>query len=293
MKITKLVQKNTLIKTTKILILDIKKKAPADKMRKSISNNIILRRIVLNILQHLDFNVSLKHPYTKIPIMLHVYKHKGYWFHRKSRERTTMNKFSELISVGQTVLEFGGHIGFITALLSQLVGKDGKVVVFEPSPTNVPYLQQNILNLENVIFEKLAVGDKIGDAQIWEDDITGQNSSLLMNYRGFSGTQMSHFGSGIITGRSIEMTTIDHYIRTKDIHPSGFKMDIEGYEYFALLGATETLKIVDWIVIEVSENQSEVFEILKSNGFFIYLESGEMISKLPYNFFGNLICTRR
>lgn len=75
-----------------------------------------------------------------------------------------MKKFSELISSGDTVVEIGGHIGFISQYFSQLVGEEGKVIVFEPGSNNLQYIKKNILGKDNIYLEQMAISDRSGTA---------------------------------------------------------------------------------------------------------------------------------
>lgn len=61
-----------------------------------------------------------------------------------------------------TVLDTGGNIGYFTLLASKLVGKHGKVYVFEPDPTNFKYLRKNIeINkIENIILINKCVSNE-------------------------------------------------------------------------------------------------------------------------------------
>jgi predicted methyltransferase len=66
----------------------------------------------------------------------HSFKHYTYWYDGERREQTTMELFAKLINPGDVVVEVGGHIGYIAVYFSHLVGKQGRVVVFEPGPNN-------------------------------------------------------------------------------------------------------------------------------------------------------------
>jgi len=67
---------------------------------------------------------------------------------------------------GQTVVEIGANIGGLTVFLSQLVGVNGKVISFEPSPLAFGLLERNTKRLRNVSCYNLAVGRKSMENQI-------------------------------------------------------------------------------------------------------------------------------
>lgn len=48
------------------------------------------------------------------------------------------------VSGGASVVDVGAHVGFLTLLLSQLVGTHGHVYAVEPAPDNLRWLRRNI-----------------------------------------------------------------------------------------------------------------------------------------------------
>ena len=109
-----------------------------------IHNNALIRPLAMKILKKLDFDISIKHHWTRRKLKLHLFKHKGYWYHGKRRENASMQLFDRLIHAGDNVVEVGGHIGYISLFFSKLVGNQGGVMVFEPGVNNLPYIRKNI-----------------------------------------------------------------------------------------------------------------------------------------------------
>lgn len=83
-------------------------------IRRFIAKTPFLRPVVLHLLRWMARDTSLTNPWTGSRIYLNSFRHKGYWFFGKEREAGTMARFAELIRPGDTVVEVGGHIGFIT-----------------------------------------------------------------------------------------------------------------------------------------------------------------------------------
>jgi len=152
---------------------------------KGIHNNKLIRPIFMKALKILDFDISIKHHWTSLAFKLNLFKHKGYWYHGKKRENSTMRLFGSLIDIGDTVVEVGGHIGYISLYFSKLVGHKGGVIVFEPGNNNIPYISKNIENIENIRLIKKAVGDFSGEIDFFEENLTGQNNSIVENFEGF------------------------------------------------------------------------------------------------------------
>ncbi len=110
-----------------------------------IYKNKIFRKGILPLLKFFNpGRVSIRHHYTGKKFSLDAFHHKGYWYHGKKREQATMELFGKLIKPNYTVIEIGGHIGYITNYFSHLV-PNGQVYVFEPGINNLPYLRK-ILN---------------------------------------------------------------------------------------------------------------------------------------------------
>src|SRR5687768_9187669 len=149
----------------------------------AIHQHKVLRRIIIPLLKKLNpGKISIRHHYTKGRIVLDAFNHKGYWYHGRNREVDTMELFRKLIQPGFTVIEVGGHIGYITNYFSHLVGPLGKVYVFEPGENNLPYIKENIQKLTNVVLVQKAVSDTNGIARFYVEDLSGQNNSLLSDY---------------------------------------------------------------------------------------------------------------
>jgi len=67
-----------------------------------------------------------------------------------------------LIRKGDVVLDIGANIGYYTLLFAKLVGKNGRVIAFEPEPDNFAILKKNITlnNYKNIEAFQKAVSDR-------------------------------------------------------------------------------------------------------------------------------------
>ena len=68
-----------------------------------------------------------------------------------------------------TVLDIGAHHGMYTLLASKRVGREGRVIAFEPSPRERRRLLRHlrINGCSNVFVEPLALGDHAGEADLF------------------------------------------------------------------------------------------------------------------------------
>src|SRR5437764_1145672 len=73
------------------------------------------------------------------------------------------------LTEGDVFVDVGAHIGYFTILAAGLVGSTGKVLAFEPEPTNYEQLLRHIkLNdLSNVVVFNWAVGDHPGVVDLY------------------------------------------------------------------------------------------------------------------------------
>ena len=136
--------------------------------------------------------------------------------------------FEKNVSKSSVVYDIGAHVGFYTLLASDLVGKNGKVIAFEPVPQNLKYLKKHleINRCTNVIVIEAAVSDKSGISFFDE----GPNSSV---------GHLSEDNSSL----TVETVSIDELIMRGEIPPPNYvKIDIEGAELLALKGAKSTFR---------------------------------------------------
>lgn len=134
--------------------------------------------------------------------------------------------FSKYLKPGMTVYDVGANVGFYSLLSSLLVSETGKVYSFEPLPANISYLKKHIElnNLKNVSIVENAVCNKVSTVRFNFGD--NRSAGFISN-------------DGEI---EVETISIDEFIRQGNPSPDIIKMDIEGAEYEALLGAKELLK---------------------------------------------------
>ena len=112
--------------------------------------------------------------------------------------------------------------------------KNLKVYCFDPSRKSLERLNENINlnNLENIKYFKLGIGER--KKSVFFDD-------NLNNYKNSGSYQINDKNIGY----KINIDSIDNLIESNEIQPQEnifIKMDIEGYEFFALKGLVKTIK---------------------------------------------------
>jgi FkbM family methyltransferase len=173
--------------------------------------------------------------------------------------------FQQIVQDGSVVYDLGSNSGFYTILGSVLVGKLGKVVSFEPHPRNLGYLREHLqLNhLQNVTVIDAAVSDCSGFMQFSGDGFIGHISD-----------------QGEL---QVKTVSLDELIDTNQIPPPDFmKIDIEGAEMLALLGAKSILsKAHPTILLAThgSEVHKDCCQFLDSLGYSLQPVHGDSIQK--------------
>jgi lipopolysaccharide transport system ATP-binding protein len=134
-----------------------------------------------------------------------------------------------LIKTGDRVLDIGANIGYYTVLFASWVGPTGVVHAFEPDPDNFALLNINTLDFQkngNVHLHAVALGETSGTANLFRSK---DNIGMHRLY-----------DSVCCDGSSVEVPV---YLGDKfALDPIDLiKIDIEGFELFALNGLKNTV----------------------------------------------------
>jgi FkbM family methyltransferase len=236
-----------------------------------------LRKIVLKFLKATAFDTTIKHHFTQSKFLLNTYNHKGYWYYGAKREENTIKQFQAWIKPNDYVLEIGGHIGYFTTFYANIVGKNGKVDVFEPSEKNAKYLNKNIDFLPNelkqiVTLVKKGAGDIDGVLDFYIDPITGQNNSFVKNFEGFfSNRESSAESNAELIKESVPVARLDTYFQNATKFPDFVKIDVEGFEWNVIEGFKATIaKSHPALMIEIQADSDKIISFFKESGYTIY-----------------------
>jgi FkbM family methyltransferase len=259
-------------------------------LKQKLASIPLVRQGVIGALKHFGRDITVVNGWTGDKLRLNAYLHKGYWFFGKSREAETMHAFARLVRAGDTVLEVGGHIGYIAQYFSKLVGPQGKLVVFEPGSNNLRYIEENLRGRANTTLERLAVGSTEGTATFYEDNLSGQNNSLLGDYKRADSVGKASGQELVRTPRQVQVVTLDSYIASKGLRPDFMKIDVEGFEFEVLKGAPRTLQMVRAFMVEVTEQHEEVGKLIRDAGFRMSDAAGTPMDRIASS--GNVFAER-
>jgi len=141
--------------------------------------------------------------------------------------------FSEHLKQGMTVLDLGGNIGFYTMLARSIVGLQGKVITFEPFPSNANLIRSSIEenSFDNVIVVEAAVSDTIGKTILYlSPDACSEHSLLNLHFK--------YNREPVQKNIQVDIITVDNYLANNidNFKVDFIKMDIEGSESHAIKG---------------------------------------------------------
>lgn len=134
----------------------------------------------------------------------------------------------------EILFDVGANIGDYTKNL-QLFFPNAQIHCFEPARETFHTLSNSIVG-SNVILNNMGISNEVKKGIIYFDK---ENSGLASLYN----RQLDYFGLEFSREEQVELVTLDYYCQNRGIDRIDFlKMDIEGNEYNALLGATDLLK---------------------------------------------------
>jgi FkbM family methyltransferase len=168
-----------------------------------------------------------------------------------------------ILKPGMNCLDLGANFGFYSIRMAAVAGKGGgKVYAFEPDSFNYALLLRNCVEnglTETVICQQVACGDRDGEVNLYAHP----NQS---NFGGVHARRAGERPDGPQIG-SAPLRRVDGLIPDSlPIHV--IKMDVEGYEPFALRGLTETVE--RWhpvIICEFSTSALSGLENTSPQGF--------------------------
>jgi FkbM family methyltransferase len=144
---------------------------------------------------------------------------------------------STFVRKGDWIIDVGASVGLYTVALSRAVGPNGRIFAFEPCPASHALLARvlRVRRMSNVRLERVAIADTSGRIRLMTPS----------DARGAKQPPCTHVISGEdhesqildVTSMSIDDYCLKNGIQNVRV----VKVDIEGYELFALRGAKELI----------------------------------------------------
>lgn len=210
-----------------------------------------------------------------------------------SHEKGTYSWLTETLRSGDVVYDIGANVGLYTILSGYHVGSRGHVYAFEPHPSNIPSLLQNVAingldHLTTVI--SVPLSDSSGyDEFVYDSLGAGDGTSGLAGARQGDGSDKR----GVIKA----VTSVDALVSRGLIRPpSLMKIDLKGVPavLHGMSGVFSSDVRPRSVQVEVSDgNETAIMEFMKSQGYAAVdthiTESGQRRAKSGENHVRNVI----
>jgi len=184
-------------------------------------------------------------------------------------EATETQLIKQHLKAGDVILDIGANIGYYSLIFCQRVGTQGHVYAFEPEAQNIEFLQHNIaLNqFDNIDIIPKGVANHTGTSTL---HLCPDNSGMHRAY------------PSILCQQTVEiaLTRLDDYFAANMPPIDWIKMDIEGFEYQALLGMEKLIKAQKHLKIltefspaamkEAGNDACDYLKLLQAWGFQLY-----------------------
>lgn len=164
-------------------------------------------------------------------------------FHTLKKEQERLEELISVASEGDTFWDVGANVG-LYACLADALGKDLEVHAFEPHPTMMMRLEENLdLNGSDVETHEIGVWDRTGTGSITAPEAPP----------GFGGAEAREEDGAI----EIDLRTGDSLVEEGAPPPDLLKIDVEGGERKVLAGLAETLSAGTCRYVQVEVHDRE------------------------------------
>jgi len=192
-----------------------------------------------------------------------------YIYKNGTYEKEIIDLIHSKINKDSVFVDIGANIGQHSLIISHYVKE---VIAFEPLQFLADQFRQSVEknNIKNIKIEQIGLGNRKETQSVYIDDNQSGYTTLLDHLEKTPGLRKNE-NSNLIR-QEIKIDTLDNYLGNQKIH--FIKMDIEGYEYYAILGAMHTIKShKPFIIMEFSNMFYESHEKGLTAKFFYLLKS--------------------
>lgn len=151
----------------------------------------------------------------------------------KNYEPETFDFLRQNVKPGATVLDLGAHMGLFSVVMSQLVGKEGRVYSFEPTPST-----------RSVLKEVVKINGCDHNVRVRSEAVSKQKGTFFFYD---TGDLVSNANSLVQTDRSankieVNAVSLDEFAEEQNAVINCLKIDVEGAELDLLEGAKNVFK---------------------------------------------------
>ncbi len=203
----------------------------------------------------------------KFPLCVDTNSNVGYrLFYYSEFEPGETRVIGSILSAGDVFVDVGANVGYYTVLGAKLVGLNGEVHAFEPSPDSIELLKKSVeaSGLSNIFVNEIGLFDRKAELPIFlsSKNIGSNSFAEVAEQKGSA---------------PAKVITLDAYVKEHKLDRIDvIKMDIESAEFAALQGMKETLqKFHPKMLIEINPERlaamgssaEELMKLLESFGY--------------------------
>lgn len=163
-------------------------------------------------------------------------------------EDGVVSYMSQVLKSGDSFVDAGANIGFISLHAQKCVGEKGSITAFEAHPDTYQILKRNceLNNFNSIDLQQVALGNTHGSIKIFDNwSINRGGASVVIN-------------SDNSEGIDVQLVKMDDY----SLSPKMIKVDVEGYELEVLKGAKQTIqKFLPELILEISQDRNQPYEL--------------------------------
>lgn len=225
------------------------------------------------------FNLSKYIYFTRFGVRFYAHRDPfSFWLWRDTTNRLRLDEqiIEEILSPGDVCIDAGANIGLITLRAWKKVGPTGMVHSFEPHPLTYTRLIRNLeLNRYRTLHAKqIGVSDTKQERKFTNLFISDLNS---VDSEGTISVRVDRLDALVENVQKIKL----------------LKIDVEGFELFALRGAEGLLPYTEYILVEIAPRSFEkngyttrdVIRFLEGAGYELFvLGRGGMRTKIDITF---------
>jgi len=182
-----------------------------------------------------------------------------------------------LIDQGETAIDIGANIGYMTSIMAKRVGETGKVYCIEPQPEIYKELSENIsswqasMGWHQIKAQKIALSNKSGEGllKVPIDFIQNRGIATLISSEECFSVQDNSNSSQTHT---VTLLTLDEML-INDEQIGVIKIDVEGHEFAVLQGAARAInkqQIRDILFEHHGSYPSTVTQLLEEHGYTVF-----------------------
>ncbi len=138
---------------------------------------------------------------------------------------------NDLLEPGDTAVDIGANVGYMTLVMARRVGERGRVTAFEPAPDNLALLERN-----------MALNDYGDRAQVIGAAVGDQAGTLDLSFDPrLPGNASFHYAE-TNAARTVEVPVVTLDETLPGQAPRLIKIDVQGHEMAVFRGAENTIR---------------------------------------------------